>query len=55
MALSENKKKMQAGELYLAFTPELTEERARCARAYHNYNTKAFGASRRDAVKLWKE
>lgn len=53
--LSENKQKMQRGELYYAFTPELEAERARCKAALRAYNAAAGVASRRETVRLWRE
>ncbi|KAI9729436.1 MAG: hypothetical protein M1834_006817 [Cirrosporium novae-zelandiae] len=52
--LSENKKRMLAGELYHAFTSDLVQERQRCAHACHRYNT-AGEVSRRQLVELWRE
>ncbi|KAL5115372.1 hypothetical protein ACEQ8H_006748 [Pleosporales sp. CAS-2024a] len=53
MALSENKQRMARGELYHAFTPELTAERARCKRACALYNN-ASGVSRRKLTELFR-
>lgn len=54
--LAENRRLMQAGELYYAFVPDLTEDRRRCKVACGVYNEEnAKGASRRRLVELWKE
>lgn len=52
--LSENKQRMQRGELYYAFTPELVAERARCTRAVNRFND-TRETSRRHRVELWRE
>ena len=54
MDLSENKKRMARGELYHAFTPELTAERSRCKQACARYNN-AGDASRRKLTELFRE
>ncbi len=48
------KDKMLRGELYRAFTPELTAERARCRAACTRFNN-AGEVSRRRLLELWKE
>jgi hypothetical protein len=54
--LAENRRRMLAGELYYAFTPDLTADRNRCKAACAAFNTAcANGASRRKLVELWKE
>ncbi|KAK4119772.1 hypothetical protein N657DRAFT_249471 [Parathielavia appendiculata] len=54
--LAENRRCMLAGELYYAFTPDLTQDRTRAKVACNAYNTEsANGASRRRLVELWKE
>jgi len=55
--LSENKRRMAAGELYYCFTPELNAERDRCKVAMRAFNASAGapGSSRREAVRLWRE
>jgi hypothetical protein len=54
--LAENRRRMLAGELYYAFTPDLSEDRTRAKVACNAYNTaSASGASRRRLVELWKE
>jgi hypothetical protein len=53
---AENRRRMLAGELYYAFTPDLTADRTRCKVACGVYNTEcATGAPRRKLVELWKE
>lgn len=54
MELSENKKRMARGELYYAFTPELSAERARCSQACALYNN-AGQVSRRIKTELFRE
>ncbi len=53
-AVSENKRRMLAGELYYAFDPELIEARARCKHACNRYNN-ADNVTRRRLVELWRE
>ncbi|KAF3769832.1 hypothetical protein M406DRAFT_325315 [Cryphonectria parasitica EP155] len=50
----ENKRKMQAGELYYAFTPKLLEERNRCKMAQVLYN-KSDGVGRREQIELYQD
>ncbi|KAE9986149.1 hypothetical protein EG328_006411 [Venturia inaequalis] len=52
--LAENKRKMQAGELYHAFTPDLVAERQRCGIACERFNA-AGKVSRRRNVELWRD
>ncbi|KAK3302907.1 acetyltransferase-like protein [Chaetomium strumarium] len=53
--LAENRRRMLAGELYYAFTADLTADRNRCKVACAAFNTAcANGASRRQLVELWK-
>jgi hypothetical protein len=54
MAVSENKQRMARGELYHAFTPELTAERQRCKYACARYN-RAGEVSRRTLTELFRE
>ncbi|KAI8942007.1 hypothetical protein NX059_000115 [Plenodomus lindquistii] len=54
MELSENKKRMARGELYHAFTPELTAERARCKHACARYNN-AGNVPRRQLTELFRD
>jgi hypothetical protein len=53
----ENRRRMLAGELYYAFTPELVAERQRCKAAIVEYSRLALSgeASRRALVGLWKK
>jgi hypothetical protein len=54
--VSENKKRMAKGELYIAFTPELEADRARCKDLVSRYNAAvATRSSRREIVRLWRE
>ena len=53
-SLSENKRKMLAGGVYHSFTPELIEERKRCAAACSRFN-RAHEPTRRQQVALWQE
>ncbi|KAL2832876.1 trimeric LpxA-like protein [Aspergillus cavernicola] len=48
------KEKMLRGELYHAFTPELTAERTRCRHACARFNN-AGEVSRRRLIELWKD
>lgn len=50
----ENRRRMEAGELYYCFTPELTAERRRAFLAYTRFN-KADDVSRREGLELLKE
>jgi acetyltransferase-like isoleucine patch superfamily enzyme len=50
----ENLAKMQAGELYYAFTPELAAIRQRCSRATRKLNN-AEDPSRREIAEHWRE
>ena len=54
MAVSANKQRMQRGELYYAFTPELIAERARCTQAVNRFND-SRDTTRRHRVELWRE
>jgi hypothetical protein len=54
MEISENKQRMARGELYHAFTPELTAERTRCRQACTRYNN-AGDVSRRKLTELFRE
>jgi len=53
----ENKRRMLAGELYWAVTPDLMAERQRCRTACLAYNNAAETgtAPRRILVELWKK
>lgn len=50
----DNVARMQRGELYYAFTPELTALRKRCHHAVHRFNN-AGEAPRRQLVALFRE
>lgn len=50
----ENRRKMAAGELYYAFTPELVGDRQRCKQAMRLYN-ESDGLSRREQIELYQE
>ncbi len=50
----ENRRRMENGELYYCFTPELMADRKRCALASRRYNS-AGDVSRRKLIELWKE
>lgn len=54
MTDAENERRMLAGELYYAFTPELTARRARAKHACQRYNS-AGEVSRRKLVELFRE
>lgn len=51
---NENRRKMQAGDLYYAFTPDLMADRRRCKQALKLYND-SDGLSRRHQIELYKE
>jgi hypothetical protein len=51
---AENRRRMERGELYYAFTPDLVADRDRCSAAVARFNA-AGRASRREQVELWKE
>jgi hypothetical protein len=50
--LKENMRRMRNGELYYAFTPDLTADRKRCRLACEAYN-KAGDVPRRRLVELF--
>ncbi|KAL7818432.1 trimeric LpxA-like protein [Trichoderma gracile] len=52
--LAENRRRMARGELYYAFTPDLIQDRKRCARACRRLNG-AEEPTRRELVEMWKE
>ena len=54
LTMSTEKDKMLRGELYHAFTPELTAARKQCFDACRRFNN-AGEVSRRRLVELWKE
>ena len=45
---------MLRGELFRAFSPELTAERAECQRKLHTFNT-VSGISRLERINMWNE
>lgn len=51
---AENRKKMEAGELYYAFTPDLIKQRQMCKQASKLYN-ESDGLSRREQIELYQE
>lgn len=54
MDLSEEKAKMNRGELYYSFTPELLSDRARASAACHAFNT-ASAPTQIERVNLWNQ
>lgn len=50
----ENLRRMAAGELYYAFTPDLIAARKRVEGAYKRFN-KADDATRRELAEMWNE
>jgi hypothetical protein len=52
--LAENKAKMERGELYTAFVPDLIAGRRRAAQACAKYNREATDVSRREQVEMLK-
>ncbi|KAK3676163.1 hypothetical protein LTR78_003913 [Recurvomyces mirabilis] len=53
MPVSENKARALRGELYYAFTPELTKERTNCHRHIVEFNN-AGEISRREKTTIWR-
>ncbi len=51
--LAENRRRMDRGELYYAFTPDLVAERRYCAEACHVFNQTSRLAPRRLLVERW--
>ncbi|KAK7050961.1 hypothetical protein VNI00_005073 [Paramarasmius palmivorus] len=51
--IAENRRRMLAGELYYAFTPDLIAGRSRCRSACKEFN-EAGDVSRRKMVELWR-
>lgn len=52
---AENRRRMEAGELYFASTPDLLADRKRCTAATQRFNNASGDTSRRRLVELWKE
>jgi hypothetical protein len=52
---AENRRRMEAGELYFAYTPDLQADRKRVTAATRRFNDEYADASRRRLVELWKE
>ena len=54
---AENRRRMLAGELYYAFTPDLTASRERCKAACTEYNLHVTSGvtPRRKLVELWQK
>lgn len=50
----ENLRRMKAGEMYYAFTPELAADRKLCKHALSRYN-KAHDVSRREELEMLNE
>lgn len=50
----ENKRRMQEGELYYAFTDDLIRDRQRCSKAMKKFNA-ADDVDRRSLIEMWKE
>ncbi|WPH03093.1 Hypothetical protein R9X50_00596800 [Acrodontium crateriforme] len=51
--MSENRRRMEKGELYYAFTSELVKARSRCTAACHAFNN-AGDVTRRTKTQLWR-
>lgn len=51
----DNKRRMKAGELYYAFTPELLAARKRCMMALTLYNEKSDSMTRREQLEHYQE
>lgn len=50
----ENRRRMERGELYYAFTPDLIADRRQCLHARDNFNTASGLATRRTMAELWQ-
>ncbi|KAF7555509.1 hypothetical protein G7Z17_g2117 [Cylindrodendrum hubeiense] len=50
----ENKRRMQDGELYYAFTDDLIRDRRKCSKAFRKFNS-ADDVDRRALVEMWKD
>lgn len=53
--LAENRRRMEAGELYTAFVPDLTAERRVAAQACGVYNREACEVTRRQQVEMLRK
>lgn len=51
----ENRRLMEAGQLYYAFTPDLIADRRRCGIACGRFNRAGGGLSRRELAVMIKE
>ena len=51
--IAENRRRMLAGELYYAFTPDLIVDRAACRNAVRKYIAIPPDAPRRAVVEAW--
>lgn len=52
---AENRRRMDAGELYYAFHPDLLADRRRCGIACARFNSAGYDVSRRRALELFNE
>lgn len=50
-----NKEQMIRGDLYWAFSPALIVDRARCTKAWNDFNNAGMSLTRRERVELWKK
>ncbi|BGP41675.1 hypothetical protein JCM10449v2_005666 [Rhodotorula kratochvilovae] len=53
--LAENRARMERGELYTAFVPDLTADRRKASQACDAYNRNALNVSRREQVELLRQ
>lgn len=53
--LAENRARMERGELYTAFVPDLTKERRIASQACAKYNRLATEVSRREQIELFRQ
>jgi len=53
--LAENRARMERGELYTAFVPDLTAERRKASQACAAYNRDALDVTRRKQVELLRK
>lgn len=51
---AENKQRMENGDLYFSFTPDLVAARKRCRLAYESFN-KAGDVPRRTLIELFQK
>jgi hypothetical protein len=50
-----NKENMIRGDLYWAFSPALIADRARCTKAWNDFNNAGMSLTRRERLELWNK